>query len=248
MVDADDPGIGPWEAMAEGVTVALTGWAAMRDYVRGSVRLPTGDDRPIEMQSAYLRGFWEIRYALRTESPFIDAILGDTGQGDVFYDIGANVGVYSCLAGASGATVHAFEPNPPAFDDLVANIERNGLETVEPHRMVVSDTSGQVRFRTQGSPKGHSKVADGSRGTELEAVALDDLGAPDPDVVKIDVERHEQEVLEGMTGVMERSAPVIYCEVHEQRDEVRSLLEEYGYAIERLDYRAGNTFLRASMS
>jgi FkbM family methyltransferase len=248
MADTDDTGIGPREAVAESVTVAKAGCAAVRDYLRGSVTLPVQDGRTIEMRSAYFRGFWEIRYAWLTERPLIAAIMDDIGADDVFYDIGANVGIYSCLVGSLGAEVHAFEPNPPAYDDLTGNIERNGLETVEVHKTVVSDTSGPVRFRVQESPKGLSRVADGSTGQEVEAVAIDDLESADPDVVKIDVECHEREVLEGMTGVMERSAPTIYCEVHEQREAVRSLLEEHGYDVEQIDYRAGNTFFRASMS
>lgn len=46
---------------------------------------------------------------------------------DLFVDIGANVGSYTMLGGAAGATVLAIEPIPSTFSWLARNIRVNGL-------------------------------------------------------------------------------------------------------------------------
>ena len=64
------------------------------------------------------------------KEPFTVAYIEDRLKpGDVFYDIGANVGPYSLIAAkATGgqAQIFAFEPSPASFRDLTRNIELNG--------------------------------------------------------------------------------------------------------------------------
>src|SRR5690349_8415761 len=48
-------------------------------------------------------------------------------EGDVFMDVGANVGAYTVLAAATGARVVAFEPIPAAFAHLTDNVRVNGI-------------------------------------------------------------------------------------------------------------------------
>ena len=55
-------------------------------------------------------------------------IEGFVGPGDVFYDIGANVGAYSLIAAratANRARILAFEPVPSSFLDLSRNVALN---------------------------------------------------------------------------------------------------------------------------
>jgi amino acid adenylation domain-containing protein/FkbM family methyltransferase len=42
-------------------------------------------------------------------------------EGDVVFDVGANIGMFTLFAGAQGARVYAFEPIPPVYDVLAAN-------------------------------------------------------------------------------------------------------------------------------
>jgi hypothetical protein len=57
-------------------------------------------------------------------------------------------------------------------------------------------------------------------------------------VIKIDVEGAELEVLEGASGLLERHAPVIICEVCTERStEVTALLRRFGYSIYDGDVR-----------
>src|SRR5581483_7903411 len=58
-------------------------------------------------------------------------------QGDVFVDVGANVGSYTVLAaGVSGARCIALEPVPSTFDSLLDNVRLNDLTArVECHNV-----------------------------------------------------------------------------------------------------------------
>ena len=49
--------------------------------------------------------------------------------GELFVDVGANVGAFTVLAaGVAGAAVRAFEPNPGTFEMLERNVRLNGLQ------------------------------------------------------------------------------------------------------------------------
>ena len=59
------------------------------------------------------------------ERPLFDFIVANVKPGDVFVDIGANVGQFSLLAASLGATVHAFEPSPDNMEALKRNLDLN---------------------------------------------------------------------------------------------------------------------------
>ena len=67
-------------------------------------------------------------------------------SGDLFADVGANVGLYSVwVGGSTGARVVAFEPNPTTFLALNQNIRLNDLGAlIEAHQFAIGDVSGSV--------------------------------------------------------------------------------------------------------
>src|SRR5581483_11849042 len=73
----------------------------------------------------------EIGVRLRSveKEPFtVEWIEQSLRPGDVFYDIGANVGSYSLIAAkttGNRARIYAFEPAPASFLDLTRNFEMN---------------------------------------------------------------------------------------------------------------------------
>ncbi|MGI8707744.1 MAG: FkbM family methyltransferase [Actinomycetota bacterium] len=114
--------------------------------------------------------------------------------GDVFVDVGANVGVYSVWAAAHGANVVAVEPNPHAVARLQANAILNGFH-FDIHPKALAASSGTQAFSTCGDVLGHlSDVGD----VEVETITLDELlDGRRARGVKIDVEGYERLVLEG---------------------------------------------------
>jgi len=68
--------------------------------------------------------------------------------GDLFVDIGANIGIYTIYAADIGASVIACEPDPRNYARLVENVEFNGYE-VQTLNVAVADRPGTLRL-TQG--------------------------------------------------------------------------------------------------
>ena len=111
-------------------------------------------------------------------------------------DCGANVGLFSLFL-KDAERVVAVEPNPEVCRRLAANLERNGIDgTVV--QAAISGEEGTVRMDFAG-PSVLSEIGAGE--SEVRATTLDTLFAENGleaiDVLKLDVERHEIEALEG---------------------------------------------------
>jgi len=89
--------------------------------------------------------------------------------GDVFYDIGANIGAYTIFAGhrlGDGGQVIAFEPHIPNANSLIENVFANGLDRrVAIVTAALSREPGYERFNyyamqagTSSSQYGHASV------------------------------------------------------------------------------------------
>ena len=130
--------------------------------------------------------------------------------GDVFVDIGANIGYFSLLAAqrvGTGGRVFSFEPNPAAVEKLRRNFALNPTLRAEIVAAAVSDTSGEVRL-VQPDPWNLGGVRIDSLGSiavrcaPLVTLAPALLDHP-VQLVKIDVEGHEASVLRGLFAVPE---------------------------------------------
>jgi FkbM family methyltransferase len=137
--------------------------------------------------------------------------------GDVFYDIGANVGYFSCLAAYCGVTeIVAFEPDPLVCAILRGNLALNGFDSpVLVCQRALSDTAGSVLFQ-RGSDSAFSGFGDWqmrhvAEVVEVDATTLDAFvlsgGGPVPTVLKIDVEGWEERVLAGSNGLLAAYPP-----------------------------------------
>ncbi len=69
-------------------------------------------------------------------------------EGDLFFDIGANIGSYTVLAsGVCGATTWAFEPDPDTAVFIKRNLHVNHLtDRVKVHELALGDNDGTVSF------------------------------------------------------------------------------------------------------
>jgi FkbM family methyltransferase len=119
-------------------------------------------------------------------------------------DIGANVGLYSCLAVSQGKPVIAIEPNFANLQRLYRNLAANEFFNIELYPVGLSSTPG-IR-RLYGSGLNASLVAGWARAAQnryslVPLTTLDILlGARFegvPITIKMDVEGHEFEVLQG---------------------------------------------------
>lgn len=164
-------------------------------------------------------------------------------EGDLFVDVGANVGVYSLWAGDLGAEVIALEPNPVAAARLRRNAELSGM-SIEIIEAAASSESGTASFDPTGDTTGH--LGEGSllvRTVTIDEVIGDRIVAG----MKVDVEGFERLVLEGATRALaEKRIRCIQLEwnsasvrvLGEDREPVAALLRETGYTLHHPDQDA----------
>ncbi len=161
--------------------------------------------------------------------------------GEVFFDLGANMGVYSIPAAKRGATVHAFELLDANIRHIVRSVEQNGLADVRITLGAVWDRPGCVGFT------GYSAWGQVMPDALVSAatIVIDDYVAQKTigrvDVVKIDVEGSERRALLGMAGLLARDRPDILIESnaltcgvagYAYQDMLR-MLADAGYALYR---------------
>jgi len=182
----------------------------------------------------------------------IEWIESEMKPGQVFYDIGANIGVYTIFAArrvSPGGKVYAFEPHGPNFSRLSDNIAINRLQdVVVPCSFALHNTDGYLKFRYRSLNSGtsNSQLFEGSNGElkladdqiiELKnAVRVDALIASrrvaPPQHVKIDIDGDEYLILQGMTSLLKSSdAPLsIQVELNEPHsDAIISFLQDHHY-------------------
>lgn len=131
--------------------------------------------------------------------------------GDLFYDIGANVGSYSLLAAAAGVKrVLGFEPSSETAARYAQNVRWNALQdVVEIHQVALGAIAGELRF-TQGEDTTNHVLADGEQFAAIEVVSVrrfDEFFVPGmPSFIKMDVEGFESAVLAGATNALKDPA------------------------------------------
>lgn len=170
--------------------------------------------------------------------------------GMVFYDLGANIGLFTLLAsrlvGDSGK-VFSFEPDPENAARLRRNIEHNGFTNVSVIEKGIWSESTKLNFLKSGADSPDhgigkfSATENGAGGTLTECVSLDDFtreeSATPPDALKCDVEGAEVEALRGGAQLFESRHPWIVCEMHSDanRHAATDLLASFGYTVVALD-------------
>lgn len=222
-----------------------------------------GETYDVEVGSAHARfhiptrNEWTDFRTIR-ERPVIYHLVSHIHQDDVFYDVGANLGLYSCLvADVVDRPIVAFEPHPSNADRLEDNVDLNGAD-ISTLRCALADSTGEAELTLaldKVGSAGHTLVSDwtsghGSvtvpkvRGDEL--IAREDL--PRPTVLKIDVEGVESAVIDGLEATLSHpDCRLVYCETHAERLEkrgdsvadVRATLESHGFSVTEYPVREG---------
>ncbi len=132
-------------------------------------------------------------------------VLHALREGDLFFDVGANIGSYTVLAsGVCRARTAAFEPDPGTARHLARNVELNGLgERVTIHEIALGAQAGTVAF-TVGLDTAN-RVAT-ARQTNVRHVRQEPLDAVatglSPMMMKVDVEGYEAQFFAGATATL----------------------------------------------
>lgn len=159
------------------------------------------------------------------EERVIEVLVAFLRPGDVVYDVGGNVGLFSAILaktiGPSGLLI-AFEPQVRNFNHLEQNLKLNGLTHARCFRKALGDRSGQATlFASQviGNTSLVQHRQRGGGGETVEVITGDEFvkgaGVPLPRVVKIDVEGFEYAVIQGLRKTLAQPAcEFVCCEVH----------------------------------
>lgn len=195
-------------------------------------------------------------YALGSnELPVQEAIEEHLQEGDVFYDIGTNVGFFTVIAARKvgrGGRVYAFEPLPANAEAIRHNLALNGFQNTTLFERAVAERSGTgellVADYSGGSALSTANVPppDMTGTLAVELVSIDELlesgGIEPPTLVKIDVEGAELGVFRGMVETLERHRPDIIYEIDDghldeferKAAECRTFLEAHNYTVRPL--------------
>ena len=162
-----------------------------------------------------------------------------------FWDVGANVGYYTWLTKslAPGAEVRMFEPDADNALLIRETMRRTGANGIVLREVAVSDVQGQQRFVCDEL----SGSTGGIEGTEsifserqwsvsgqtilVDTVTLDQerSRAETVDLIKIDVEGHEEAVIRGGSETLERDQPILIFECFHGATEITGFLYRLGY-------------------
>jgi len=184
-----------------------------------------------------------------------EAIFRLVRRGDTAIDVGANVGymtsIMACRVGTQGRVI-SFEPQPEIFASLEANLRnwQSGevpIGEVTLHRVALSDVTAvrslhiprehdanHERASFRGFEEEHASI-------EVQAMRLDDVSLPPGEIalLKLDIERHELEVLRGAESSIAAVRTVIVEEHEEPPTPVTELLVACGFSL----FTVGETFL-----
>lgn len=153
----------------------------------------------------------------------------------VYFDVGANKGVYSLLASENIDTVvFAFEPHPVTYNYLLDNIELNNRPNIHPYNLAIGDFNGKVRFtNVDGSSTNKIILSEKESNYILvPVITLDEFCNKEgvtPSFIKIDVEGFENDVIKGGLKILNK-VNLLQIEISLNEKEVLSMLESLGFA------------------
>ena len=162
-------------------------------------------------------------------------------RSSVIFDIGANTGIYALIAKCINKTntVYAFEPVERVFEKLSFNNKINHYD-IKCLPLAASNFTGSAQIYdtdtehiysvTVNKDLSHSKIP--THEVTIQTITLDDLIKKENiakiDLIKLDVETHEAEVLEGYKQHFAKHKPTILIEILNDTvaQRIESILEE----------------------
>jgi FkbM family methyltransferase len=180
----------------------------------------------------------------KEEFSMIEKLVND---GDVIYDIGANIGWHSINLAASrrSSRIFAFEPVPVTFFSLTNNLALNNLTNVTPLNFGLSNNEGSFDLFYYSEGSANASLRNVANREDAMAVScqlktLDNFskenGLP-VNFIKCDVEGAELLVLQGACETINKHHPIIFLEIlrkwsakfNYDPNEIFALLRNNGY-------------------
>lgn len=174
-------------------------------------------------------------------------------RSEVIFDIGANTGIFSLISKSvnPSSIIYAFEPIPKAFDHLKENIDLNHYK-ITAVKKAISNFNGTAEiFLPKDTDFAYSVTVNKNLGQNnsaalvIETITIDDYvsehNIPRIDLLKIDVETHEPEVIEGYSKLIRAHQPSILIEIlnEDVGSKVEELIKDMEYLYFNIDELGG---------
>lgn len=182
----------------------LLRWQLVSRLAPGKIAVPFVGDASLFMKKG-MTGATGNYYCGLHEQDDMGFTLHFLRPGDLFVDVGANVGSYTVLAaGGAHARVVSVEPIPETFRSLEDNVRLNRLDALVRCRCIgIADKPGILRFSSTDDTMNRIVDEDGDGVISVPVQTIDDVLAGEcPMLMKIDVEGHEHKVLAGATTTL----------------------------------------------
>jgi FkbM family methyltransferase len=184
--------------------------------------------------------------------PIIETMKRLLRHGDVFFDIGANIGYLSAIAaglvGPQGQ-VHCFEPVPDYFERVQRLVELNPNYTILPNACGAGEIPGSCKIYVTREPGQNTMVSDYKTGPEIVSTLdvpvirldsyIEERAIETVKLIKIDAEGFELPILKGLEKFFRRSScrPDVICEIAPRAyplmgrtiSELAEYMADYGY-------------------
>jgi FkbM family methyltransferase len=190
-----------------------------------------------EHQRMYFYGEHDERFEINNIVKILQA-------GDICWDIGANIGFYTCLfatlVGNKGRVI-AFEPVSATIDFLRENVYLNSINNVTLKEVALGDAPRRQQIFLELPANAEGTVSlnttSGKHSEMIDVDTIDNLSAslPVPDFIKIDVEGYQMKVLAGGAKFFSNHSPMIMAELCDQdqvlMNDTQVFLRSHGYLI-----------------
>lgn len=199
---------------------------------------------------------WRVQ-TIYTKEPDTVAWIRSMKPNEIFYDIGANIGLYTMLAVKQGLHVFAFEPESQNYAVLIRNLAMNRFtkEQCVAFPFCISNTERVDTLRISSLIAGgscHSFASDmnfkreektwayeqGSVAFSLDTLVYE-LMLPQPTHIKIDVDGFEDKVLKGAERVLDHTQSVLVemDSANSFHMEWKENLENHGFLVDEEEFK-----------
>ncbi|MDE7062404.1 MAG: FkbM family methyltransferase [Lachnospiraceae bacterium] len=193
----------------------------------------SGVDQPEEYSSMLMGDFFDIiAPSIFGSEEYVREGAYESGEvviekDDIVLDLGANIGMFSCVGAAKGKAVYAFEPTPGTRKLL--DQQKELYDNLMTEEYAVSNQVGTCMFavndmttdnyNTGGNTLFAERLGDSAAQIEVKTITIDEFvrerGLESVDFIKADIEGAERYMLEGAKETLVRFAPKLsLCTYH----------------------------------
>lgn len=158
----------------------------------------------------------------------------------VALDIGANIGLWAKDMCSIFDKVILFEPYDPNIECLKKNLVNH--YNFEVYSTALSNFNGKADMHIYEEGLGHNTLnpkADSqpNKKIQIEVIKLDDLKLMEIDYIKIDVQFHELEVIQGAIETLKNNKPVLCIESARRNVEELNYVKKFIHILDKLNYK-----------